>query len=112
MKVYNTDHLVQIDFESTTLSGDDIVTEMRTRIDKVLEKLPQANIVFNFAEVEHISSAVLGELVLSQMKITTNGGQMRLAALNKNVQASLSISGLQRNFQICETVRDAAASFN
>lgn len=111
MKVYNTDKLVQIDLELSTLTGDDVVTTFRHRIDKVLQVVAQPNVVINFTDVQHISSAFLGEILLTQMKITGQGGQLCLASMNKNVRESLTIAGLAGNFNFFDTVREAAKSF-
>lgn len=111
MKVYNTDKLVQIDLEAATLTGDEIVATFRNRIDKMLDAIAQPNVVINFTDVQHISSTFLGEMLLTQMKITGQGGQLCLAAMNKNVRESLTIAGLADNFQFFDALSEAKEHF-
>ena len=67
-------------------------------------------IVVNLAEVNHIDSSGVGELVSSFTAVAKEGGQLRLLNLGAKVREILAITRLLTVFQVFDT-EQAAVSF-
>jgi anti-sigma B factor antagonist len=77
--------------------------------DTVRESLAggQKNIVLNLADVSHIDSSGLGQLVGSYATVTNNGGQVKLLNLQKKVHDLMQVTKLLTVFD-CYTSEAAA----
>lgn len=69
------------------------------------------NILLNLADVRHIDSAGVGELMSCYTSVRNQGGQLKLMNLNKNVHNLLQITKLYTVFDIEEDERKALQSF-
>lgn len=78
---------------------------------KMLSDQKRQRIVLNFAEVEFVDSAGLGELVRMHTSIRGRGGQMRIVGPNKNVGNLLHMTKLDRVLEIEPDEAAALRSF-
>jgi anti-sigma B factor antagonist len=69
------------------------------------------NILLNLADVRHIDSAGVGELMSCYTSVRNQGGQLKLMNLNKNVHNLLQITKLYTVFDIEEDEVKALQSF-
>ena len=69
------------------------------------------SIVFNLGEVHYIDSSGVGELVKAHASIRTQGGQLKLANLNKRVNDLLQMTRLSAVFDIQKDESSAIKSF-
>jgi anti-sigma B factor antagonist len=69
------------------------------------------NILLNLADVRHIDSAGVGELVSCYTSVRNQGGQLKLMNLSKNVHSLLQITKLYTVFDIEEDESKAIQSF-
>jgi anti-anti-sigma factor len=58
-------------------------------------------VVIDFSEVTYLSSAGIRSLIKSVKAIDARGGKLALASLPSNVEAALSISGVDMLMTIC-----------
>ena len=72
----------------------------------------QKNILVNMANVTHVDSAGLGELVGAYTTVTKAGGSMKLVNLTKRLTDLLSITKLLTVFDTFEDEQDALNKFN
>ena len=72
----------------------------------------QKNILVNMANVTHVDSAGLGELVGAYTTVTKAGGTMKLVNLTKRLTDLLSITKLLTVFDTFEDEQDALNKFN
>ncbi len=68
------------------------------------------NIVLNLAEVSHIDSSGVGELVSSFTTVAKEGGQLKLLNLTSKVQEILAITRLLTVFQVFENEQAAVSA--
>src|ERR1017187_413877 len=68
-------------------------------------------IVLNMADVSHIDSSGIGELVAAYTTVTAAGGQLKLLNLAKRVHELLNITKLYTIFESFEDEASAVASF-
>ena len=70
------------------------------------------NLIADFSKVEFISSAGLRVLLATVKEARRQGGDLRLAATQKNVDEVLKISGFTRIIKIYKKVDEAIKSFS
>ncbi|MDD5276294.1 MAG: STAS domain-containing protein [Methylovulum sp.] len=103
---------------SSAHQGDCLVVALWGRIDaasaKDLEQFCQGQIdngeirmVFNFAEVNYISSAALRVFLVVAKRLNTLKGSVKLCALNPTLRDVFDISGFSKLFVITQTVAEA-----
>ena len=93
----------------TLAKGDDQLLK-----DKVNSLVHQGNkrILVNLANVTHMDSAGLGELVGAYTTVTKSGGSMKLVNLTKRLQDLLSITKLLTVFDTFDSEPEALKAFN
>lgn len=69
------------------------------------------HILLNLAEVSHIDSSGLGELVAGFVSLRKSGGELKLLHLNQRVRELMVITKLLTVFDVFENEQDAVASF-
>ena len=81
--------------------------------DSIREALAgnQKNILLNLAEVSHIDSSGLGQLIGSYATVTDRGGQMKLLNLQKRVHDLMQITKLVTVFETYTSEEAALKSF-
>ena len=93
----------------TLAKGDDHLLK-----DKVNSLVHQGNkrILVNLANVTHMDSAGLGELVGAYTTVTKSGGSMKLVNLTKRLHDLLSITKLLTVFDTFDSEAEALKAFN
>lgn len=69
------------------------------------------NYVFNLSEMDFMDSVGLGSLIAVLKRIAENGGDMRLACLQKKPRMVIDITRAYQVFRIFDSVEDAIESF-
>ena len=82
--------------------------------DKIHSLIHQGhkNILVNMADVTHVDSAGLGELVSAYTTVTKAGGTMKLVNLTRRLTDLLSITKLLTVFDTFDSEQDALTNFN
>ena len=95
---------------SGRISLGDALAELRDSIREALAG-DQKNILLNLAEVSHIDSSGLGQLIGSYATVTNRGGQMKLLNLQKRVHDLMQITKLVTVFETNTNEEAALKSF-
>jgi anti-sigma B factor antagonist len=69
------------------------------------------HVLLNMTDVAYLDSAGIGELVRSHTSVRKQGGQMKLASVNKNVQELLQKTMLLAVFDVHQDETSAVKSF-
>ena len=103
--------------------GDVIVLDLKGRIrisggTLVLHKSirclldeGKTKILLNLAEVTHIDSMGLGELISSHVTLSSKGGELKLVHLTERLRDLMTITKLLTVFDVYDNEPDALASF-
>jgi len=81
------------------------------RIDQEVEHHLQSqekHIILDMAAVDHIDSAVIGQIVKSYSRLTKNGGTLRLAACSPMVKGVLTMTQVHRVITMYPTALEAS----
>jgi anti-sigma B factor antagonist len=69
------------------------------------------HVLLNMADVAHVDSAGIGELVCSHTSVRKQGGQLKLANVNKRIQELLQKTMLSAVFDVHQDETSAVKSF-
>jgi anti-sigma B factor antagonist len=83
---------------------------LREVVTTLLEK-GNISILLNLRGVSYVDSAGLGELVRTHANLQRQGGQLKMASLNKKVQDLLKATSLHKVFDVYEDEATALRSF-
>ena len=102
------DDVVVVDVE-----GQLIVGNRQELKQKVLDELERGERKFliDFSQTGYIDSSGLGVLVSLSKKIREQGGDLRLAGLNEDLQTLFELTKLDTLFAITRTAQEALAAF-
>src|ERR1019366_3924332 len=95
---------------SGRLSLGEALAELRDSIREALAS-DQKNILLNLAEVSHIDSSGLGQLIGSYATVTERGGQLKLLNLQKRVNDLMQVTKLLTVFETYTNEEAALRSF-
>ncbi|MGH7673129.1 MAG: STAS domain-containing protein [Gemmatimonadales bacterium] len=95
------------------VDGQLIVGNRQELKQKVLDALEGGakNFVVDFSKTGYIDSSGLGVLVSLSKKIREQGGELRLAGLNEDLQTLFELTKLDTLFAITKTAEEALAAF-
>jgi anti-sigma B factor antagonist len=71
----------------------------------------KTKILLNLAEVTHIDSIGLGELISSQITLSNKGGEIKLVHLTERLRELMTITKVLSMFDVYDNEPDALASF-
>src|SRR5688500_8193599 len=95
------------------VEGQLIVGNRQELKQKVLDSLEEGSrkFVIDFSKTGYIDSSGLGVLVSLSKKIREQGGELRLAGLNADLQTLFALTKLDTLFAITRTAEEALAAF-
>jgi len=95
------------------VEGQLIVGNRQELKQKVLDALEEGSrkFVIDFSKTGYIDSSGLGVLVSLSKKIREQGGELRLAGLNADLQTLFELTKLDTLFAISRTAEEALAAF-
>ena len=68
-------------------------------------------LLLNMAEVQHVDSSGIGELMTTYTSVKAQGGELKLLNLNKNVRNLLQVTRLYTVFDVHDDLNNAVASY-
>jgi anti-anti-sigma factor len=72
----------------------------------------QDNVIIDLSQVQFISSAMLGRLVMAWMEANTRGAHLVLCGVSDTIREILRIAGLHQRFSIFSDVDSAHAKLS
>ncbi len=99
-----------IDVQGRIMFGDG-EEEFKDAISRVIES-GRVRLLINMAEVPHVDSVGINQVVRTYVSTRKRGGQMKLLKLSKRVRELLAITRLLTVFEAFESEEEAVASFD
>jgi anti-sigma B factor antagonist len=78
---------------------------------KLIQRTGLSKVVMDLSHVQFIDSSGLGALLAIQRSLNKQGGALKLAHLNKNIQTMFEIVSMHRILDIFPTIEDTIKSF-
>ncbi|MBI2821890.1 MAG: STAS domain-containing protein [Acidobacteria bacterium] len=98
-----------LDLAGRIILGESSV-ELRTKIRNLVQG-GNKHILLNMAEVSHMDSSGIGELVGAYATVSTQGGQLKLLNLTRKLHELLAITKLLTVFESYDSEAQALQSF-
>ncbi len=88
-----------------------IASEVREKIDYVIQEKQIKNIVFDFKNMNFMDSSGIGVVIGRYKKISSEGGKVAVINLNSRVKKIFDLSGMNKIIEIQDTYENAKNSF-
>jgi anti-sigma B factor antagonist len=108
VKTRRLDDVVILDINGRLTLGEGAVT-LRTAVQKLLEG-GDRKFVMNLADVDHVDSGGLGELITAFTTVRAHGGQLKLLNLTRRIQDLMQITKLLTVFDSFDSETEAIKS--
>jgi anti-sigma B factor antagonist len=72
---------------------------------------PDAKLIFDLTHVKHLDSSALGSMVAVVKRLRTDGGDLKLCALSKQIRTLFEIVRMHHVFDIFNTRQEAIDSY-
>ncbi len=93
------------------LIGGDETDELRSEITRLYTE-GNRKLVIDLGKTTYLNSTAIGVLIWAHTHYAKNGGEVKLANLNKNIKNIFVITKLTMVFDVRDTQLDAVASFS
>ncbi len=87
------------------------VKDLNSQLENAVEQASTTKFIVDFANVQYMSSTVLGALVSALLKIQQKHGELRVTGIDKDLKHLFRLTGLHRIFYICDKIDTAMESF-
>ena len=109
--VEHDDDIIKIGFIDRNILEEANIQQIGEEISQLIEANPQPKMLIDFDNVEHLSSAALGQLITVSKKVKAKRGQLRLCSIDPQIYEVFVITRLDKYFQIHDNVDQARQSF-
>ena len=109
--VEDHDDVAVVRFEDRKIIDELVIQELGSELMALVDEQKRMKIVLNFENVEFLSSAALGKLILLDKRAKEAGGQVKLCEIRNEIYTAFKITKLNERFDIQTTEYDAVSSF-
>jgi len=81
------------------------------QLNSLVEELGRTKILLNFGNVEFLSSAALGKLIVLNRKLNDAGGKLVLCNIDRNIYEVFEITKLNKVFTITKDEQGGLQAF-
>ena len=103
--------VIKVGFVDRNILEESSIQQIGDEIAQIIDANTAPKLLLNFSNVEHLSSATLGQLITINKKVKEKRGQLRLAHIDPQIYEVFVITKLNKLFVIHDTVDEAVASF-
>ena len=89
----------------------EFISSAESKITSFIQKKPSGNFLFNFCDVEFISSSFLKVIIVNARKITEAKGELKLCCLNKSIKRIFDIVNIEEIVEVFDSEKEAIKSF-
>lgn len=103
--------IVQVQFRDRNILDEANIQQIGEEIRGLIQKEPKPRLLIDFKDVDHLSSAALGTLIIVNNELKRLSGQLRLCNIDPQIYQVFVITKLNKIFEIHDTADKAVASF-
>jgi len=111
LKVSKINNVTQVEFIDRNILDEANIQAISDEISGIIEQTPSVQLLINFANVDHLSSAALGALITINNKTNDKNGTLRLTNIDPQIYEVFVITRLNKLFNIHETLNEALEQF-
>jgi len=112
LRISKIDEITQVEFIDRNILDEANIQAISDEVSEIIEQAATPQLLINFANVDHLSSAALGALITINNKINEKNGKLRLANIDPQIYEVFVITRLNKLFSIHETLNDAMEQFS
>ena len=111
LKITNSNEITIVQLLAKRILALTLLADIKSQLFRLVEHGSCRKLVLNFTDVEYLSNAALGVLLVLDKKLSANGGQLHLCNIRSEVYEHFVTSRLNKVFKISETQELALESF-
>lgn len=111
LKVKREGSIIEVQFRDRNILDEANIQQIGEEIKQILQAETAPKLLINFQDVDHLSSAALGQLITINNQIRTLKGQLKLSNIDQQIYQVFVITKLNKLFDIHESADKARASF-
>ncbi|BBM83106.1 STAS domain-containing protein [Candidatus Uabimicrobium amorphum] len=100
LKIEEEKNFTIVSFFDTVILDETNITTFAEELVSVIKSRQKINLVIDFANIEFLSSAVLGKLVKIRKIVKKQGGKLKLCGLRTNLMQIFKVTKLHKVFDI------------
>jgi len=100
-----------VEFSDRKILDELSISEIGDELGDLVVRNPGIQLLLNFRNVEHLSSAALGMLITLNKNITAKNGTLKLSDITPQIYEVFKITRLNEVFDIHDTAEHAAKAF-
>lgn len=110
LQVSKVGNIAVVRFSDRKILDDANILQIGQDLRQIAEEQGANPMLINFSEVEFLSSAALGKLIVLDKQIKSLGGKLKLSNIRPEIFEVFAITRLNRVFDIHEDESDALAA--
>ena len=111
LEVEDIGDITVVNFLDKKILDDQNIQVIGEQLLKLVEELGRQKILLNFSNVEFLSSAALGKLIVLNRKLNETGGKLVLCNIDRNIYEVFEITKLNKVFAIAKDEQSGLQSF-
>ncbi len=111
LKVVEDKELTIVSFLDVAILDETSIKESGDELENLVKSKKDMKLIINFANVDYLSSAVLGRLVKVYKLAKQQNGKMKLCCIKPNILQVFKITKLDKMFEILEDEDKAIKSY-
>ena len=111
LEVEDLGEVTVVNFTDRKILDEQNIQVIGEQLFNLVDEAGRKKILLNFANVEYLSSAALGKLILLNNKLKAAGGRLILCNIDPQIYEVFEITGLKRVFNMYGEEQEALQSF-
>jgi anti-sigma B factor antagonist len=111
LKVKREGGVIEVQFRDRNILDEANIQQIGEEIRQIISSETGPKLLINFQDVDHLSSAALGQLITINNSMNKLKGQLRLSNIDPQIFQVFKITKLDKLFKIHDTADKARASF-
>ncbi len=111
LKMTKADNVDVVEFVDRKILEELCISEIGEELTGLVAARPGINLVLDFGNVDHLSSAALGMLITLNKHVAQANGCLKLSEISSQIYEVFKITRLNKVFKIYPTTAEALGSF-
>jgi len=105
------DGVTAVGFTDRKILDENVISQIAEELNRLLESPVPPSLLLDFKDVEHLSSAALGMLIILNSNVKRRGGRLKMCGIRPEIREVFEITRLDKLFEIHDDAAQAVAGF-
>ena len=111
LTVSNRDGICFVEFNDRKILEELAINQIGQELANLVDEHKPINLLLNFKNVEHLSSAALGMLITVNKRVSEQKGRLKLSDIKPQIFEVFKITSLHKVFDIHDSAAQAKTGF-